>query len=211
MPTAASDKTAKKTARKAARRQTLTDLRRAEIIAAALKVFARKGFHATRAEDVAAEAEIAKGTLYLYFDSKEAIYEAALAHAMQSLRTLLDQRLQTAAGVRDQVYVYIAARLEFWGAQGELYRMVLTVGREKPQRKRTAAILSDSVEHLVEILRAGVKRRELRKLPLEPIAWAVMDMIRGAIERRIDRRATTSPEDDATLITDVAMRYFTAN
>lgn len=53
------------------------DARRAEILAAAVRVFARKGFAASRIEDIAAEAGIAKGSVYLAFDSREAVLRAA--------------------------------------------------------------------------------------------------------------------------------------
>ena len=49
-----------------------------EIVDAALALFAEKGFAATRLEEVAARAGIAKGTIYLYFDSKEALFEAVV-------------------------------------------------------------------------------------------------------------------------------------
>jgi len=52
--------------------------RPAEIIAAAMALWAERGFAATRLEDVAAGAGIAKGTIYLYFASKEALFEAAV-------------------------------------------------------------------------------------------------------------------------------------
>ena len=51
------------------------DTRRAVILAAALDVFSRHGFAMARLDDVAAKAGIAKGTLYLYFASKEALFE----------------------------------------------------------------------------------------------------------------------------------------
>ena len=52
------------------------DTRPAELLDAALDVFAEKGFAAARMEDIAARAGAAKGTLYLYFPSKEAVFEA---------------------------------------------------------------------------------------------------------------------------------------
>ena len=51
-----------------------------EILAAALKTFASKGFTATRLDEVAKEAGISKGTLYLYFESKEALFKAVVTH-----------------------------------------------------------------------------------------------------------------------------------
>jgi AcrR family transcriptional regulator len=50
--------------------------RREQIIAAGLACFARSGYHATTMADVAAQAGVSKGTPYLYFDSKEALFLA---------------------------------------------------------------------------------------------------------------------------------------
>jgi AcrR family transcriptional regulator len=58
------------------------DARPQEIIAAGLAEFAERGFAATRLEDVAARAGIVKGTIYRYFESKEALFEAALSSGM---------------------------------------------------------------------------------------------------------------------------------
>ena len=49
-----------------------------ELIAAALDLFVERGFAATRLEDVAARAGVSKGTLYLYFDNKEALFKAVV-------------------------------------------------------------------------------------------------------------------------------------
>ena len=49
--------------------------RRREILDAATKVFSQKGFHAATLDDVATEAEISKGSIYIHFDSKEAMID----------------------------------------------------------------------------------------------------------------------------------------
>jgi len=58
------------------------EARPAELTAAALGLFVDKGFAATRLEDVAARAGVSKGTLYLYFDSKEALFKAVIAEGI---------------------------------------------------------------------------------------------------------------------------------
>ena len=60
--------------------ETARAARRDQIIAAALACFARAGYHATTMADVAAQAGVSKGTPYLYFESKEALF-LALHHA----------------------------------------------------------------------------------------------------------------------------------
>ncbi|MGH2364230.1 MAG: TetR/AcrR family transcriptional regulator [Chloroflexota bacterium] len=52
------------------------ELRRGQILEAALRCFARTGFYATTMEDVAAEAGVSKGTPYLYFSTKAELYRA---------------------------------------------------------------------------------------------------------------------------------------
>ncbi|PKO94515.1 MAG: TetR family transcriptional regulator [Betaproteobacteria bacterium HGW-Betaproteobacteria-10] len=54
------------------------EARPSELSAAALSLFVEKGFSATRLEDVASRAGVSKGTLYLYFDNKEALFKAVI-------------------------------------------------------------------------------------------------------------------------------------
>lgn len=60
------------------KRRRRKDARPAEIVVAAMRLWSERGFAATRLDDVAAGAGVAKGTIYLYFPSKEALFEAAV-------------------------------------------------------------------------------------------------------------------------------------
>ena len=66
-------------------RRSTAEARRGSILAAALTVFASHGFAAARLDDVAARAGVAKGTLYLYFRDKEALFEALVRSAVSPL------------------------------------------------------------------------------------------------------------------------------
>src|SRR5436190_19858681 len=59
-----------------------------EIISAALEVFADRGFAATKLEDVARKAGVTKGTIYLYFENKEALFKALIR---QTIVTVIAQ------------------------------------------------------------------------------------------------------------------------
>jgi AcrR family transcriptional regulator len=89
------------------------DARIPEILDAALACFAEKGFAGTRMDDVAARAGITKGTIYLYFESKEALFKAL---ARQSIGAQLEN-----------VLAHVQA---FQGASADLLRFVLgTIGQ----------------------------------------------------------------------------------
>jgi AcrR family transcriptional regulator len=69
----------------ARQRKVAPEVRRQAILEAALATFAEQGFAAARLDDVAARAGVAKGTLYLYFASKEALFEALIRAAVSPL------------------------------------------------------------------------------------------------------------------------------
>ena len=59
--------------------------RRAQILAHAREVFAKRGYHAARIDDIVAAAGVARGTFYLYFDDKRAVFEELVDHAFARL------------------------------------------------------------------------------------------------------------------------------
>lgn len=86
-------------------RQRRKEARPGELTAAALELFVEKGFVGTRLDDVAARAGVSKGTLYLYFDSKEALFKAVIR---EGILPILDE----GAGMVDN----------FTGSSGDLLR-----------------------------------------------------------------------------------------
>jgi AcrR family transcriptional regulator len=68
------------------KQQVVSEFRRTEIVDAARTVFARRGFAFGIMDEIAKEAGVAKGTLYLYFRSKTEIYKAVLDHDMKTLK-----------------------------------------------------------------------------------------------------------------------------
>jgi len=195
------------------RRQVLTDLRRNEILAAAIKVFGKKGFAATCVDDIAAAADIAKGTLYLYFESKQDMYATAVQRAFAQLQALTEERMQSVIGVRDRLAVAISVRLEFWQEQRNLYRLLLTVGREPQHKGQTHDLLRLGQAHFLAILKEGRAAGEVPKLDaaghkqdLDALAWAILDMVRGCSERRVEKQTESTPQEDAARITAFALR-----
>ena len=74
------------------------DARPSELTAAALELFVERGFATTRLEDVAARAGVSKGTLYLYFDSKEALFKAVIEEGIVPTLVAAEQQLAEHSG-----------------------------------------------------------------------------------------------------------------
>ncbi len=69
------------------------DARPSELTAAALQLFVERGFAGTRLDDVAARAGVSKGTLYLYFSGKEALFKAVVENGMVAVLAAAEQHL----------------------------------------------------------------------------------------------------------------------
>lgn len=187
----------------------VTEFRRAEIVAAATRVFAAKGFDATRMADIAKGAGLAKGTLYLYFDSKEDVYETAVQQAVTTLTALTDEHVGKESTFAGKLGRFIAVRIAFWNEQQQLYRIVLSINRREQLRKRSLAWQKQTVQYLEKLFADAAKTGEIPAQDLAAAAWTTMDAIRGVNERRAFF-AIRSTDDDAAFLTKFllcALRY----
>lgn len=83
------------------------DARPAELLAAALDLFVEKGYAATRLDDVASRAGVSKGTLYLYYESKEELFKAVirggLVPAIERGERLVEEHTGTMAELLEKI------------------------------------------------------------------------------------------------------------
>ena len=92
-------------------RQRRKEARPAELMAAALDLFVERGFAGTRLDDVAARAGVSKGTLYLYFDSKEALFKAVI---QEGIVPILEQGAGLIDGFRGSAAELLCALIGEW-------------------------------------------------------------------------------------------------
>ena len=104
--------------RKAAPRwQRRKEARPGEIVAAALEVFVERGFAATKLADVARRAGVTKGTVYLYFDSKEALFKAVVRETLLPVIEQGEAVAQAFTGSARELFARLAR--DYWRLIGE--------------------------------------------------------------------------------------------
>ena len=141
---------------------------RARIIAAAIAVFGRVGFDAATMAEIAAQADVVKGTMYLYFASKEALFEETyqLCHA---------ERLQ-ACGVDTEEQLSVMDKLCRRLRNGTRWELAEPLKNRLVRAYLTHPVFGKRVAHVVEalntqaltpIFQQGVLAGELRPMPLE--------------------------------------------
>lgn len=115
------------------------DARPGEIVAAALAVFAEKGFAAARLDDIAARAGVSKGALYLYFETKQDLFAAVVREAVspnlaavEALATTIDLPFAQVA----RLLLGRAAEMMITSPVGPVAKMVIAESRNFPDLAR---------------------------------------------------------------------------
>jgi AcrR family transcriptional regulator len=146
-------------------RQARTTERRQVILAAALAEFSARGFEATRLDDVAKRAKIAKGTIYLYFRDKESLFQelirdmlAPIVGTIQSLGAV-DVPLAMLADRLADMFV----REVYETPRREIVRLMITEGRRFPKIAEFyyREVLSHVMAAVRGILRRAAERGEV--------------------------------------------------
>lgn len=148
------------------------EARPSELTAAALELFVEKGFAATRLEDVAAHAGVSKGTLYLYFDSKEALFKAVIEEGIVPLFAQAEQEMAVHQGSSAELLRYLL--LSWWQQIGAtrlagVPKLIISEAQNFPE---VAQYYHDQViargRNLIRsVLQQGVERGEFRPLDVE--------------------------------------------
>ncbi len=160
--------------------------RRREILDAAAQVFARLGFAKARMDDIAQEAGLSKGTLYLYFRSKEALFQALLdsfyEREMQSLRVALERHQGPVPERLQQILNDILARLQSYRRiLPLLYEIYALAARKQVVREAFQAYYRHYADLLAQLLREGMERGEIRSGDPHRLAVALIAHIEGVI------------------------------
>lgn len=139
--------------------------RRESILDVAIEVFGSKGFDGATVEDIAQTAGIGKGTIYLYFKSKEEIFNAIVAE-----RTDLPTMARLIATADDSLEVELTqiaqSYLQFTNAHQSVVRLVLTDSQRFPEHaeKVYTGIVLKGNKLLAHFLSAQIKAGRIRKL-----------------------------------------------
>jgi AcrR family transcriptional regulator len=186
------------------KRQLVSDFRRREILDAARSVFARRGFAQGIVDEIASEAKLAKGTIYLYFKSKREIYRAVLQHDMEALKKSTLERIDRASGLKEKIQAFVLARLENAEARREFFRIMDSQSASLSlTRSQYRDWMQEPVSRLAAAIEEAQKRGEIRPVPAERVAWIVADISRGAIQRRLLGQNDMAVREEAEFLTEL--------
>jgi AcrR family transcriptional regulator len=164
---------------KPSKTEVVTDFRRSQILDAARDAFARHGLAGTTVEGIAKRAGVAKGTVYLYYRSKDEILRQVLDEDLAELRDDTVPLVSGSGSIEQKVTAFLSASLTFF------------------DRKR------DFFEHAHFEMTPDVRRKALQKL--ETVYRAQLDAWREALAGARDAGLIGSVDIDASAVAIVAL------
>jgi len=144
-----------------------------EILQAALEVFSEHGFTATRLDDIANRAGVTKGTIYVYFESKEELFLATVKEQTEPVFQHLAALLEHPEGPAIEMlrrHLLFAAKHMIDDSRGcGITRIILTEGHRFPAvvDRWYVEVLGPALKAMGDILQYGVDRGEFRAAAIQ--------------------------------------------
>ena len=168
----------------------ITEYRRNALLHAAVQVFGEHGFDCATMEQIAQRADVAKGTTYLYYRSKQSIYDAALSHGLAGLDERTRDAIDRAPNLRQAIPAFVTARARYFVEHRDFFRMyVAAVARQitsaRPRPSEFQALVDRQIGRLEQAISKAVARREIRHVDAAAAAQAIFDLTRGFAARAV--------------------------
>jgi len=143
-------------------RSTVAEEKRRIILDAAVRVFARKGFHTSRVGDIAEEAGVAHGLLYHYFSSKDEVLETIFRENWAILLERIDAVEQSDEPAREQLRHVAAIVLRTWRHQPDVVRVLVREIARTPELPQKIGEFVKPIQAIERIIERGRQAGEFR-------------------------------------------------
>lgn len=163
------------------RKEREKEQRRSDILDAAEKVFSKKGYDQATMDDVAAEAELSKGTLYLYFKSKDELYFEISLRAHRELRQMFERAVSPDRSLIDNILEIGRAFIKFAGERPDYFKTLVYFEAEfdfhhvHEKYEKLCRDESDPMSFFIGLLQQGIDsgmiRTDIPAIQLAHILW----------------------------------------
>jgi AcrR family transcriptional regulator len=158
-----------------------SETRREDLLLAAVRVFAEKGYHACRVSDIAAEAGVSHGLVYHYFASKDEVLETIFRENWGVVAQAIDEISRTGESAGDQLRKIAAVTLHAWARGPEVVRVIVREVSRSPQLQERMGEFAQAFDGLERVIRRGQETGEL-DASLDPrfatySVWGMLDEV----------------------------------
>jgi AcrR family transcriptional regulator len=192
--------------------EVVSEFRIQSIQEATMRVIARKGMAAATMQEIADEAGVAKGTLYLYFRDRDELVEKTFETAITELHTRVDAAVSGSGPFEERLRAMIAAAFEFFRENREFFRLYATLrlpeGTPQQQRRQQSNCKQQyqgRIERFAAILQEAMDRGEIRSMNSRRLALFLIEGINAIVIDRVMQEVPPSESEDVELMTAVIL------
>jgi len=141
-----------------------------QVLQAAEKLFAKRGFYPTTIDDIAKEAKLAKGTIYLYFDSKEDLFFSAIERKLDVLLSKIEKAVKEPGSAWQRINATIGIHLKFMEENKDFFKIMQSFSeqlREKLEKELKGRVMEKQSRYIKILTR--LIQRAINKLKNEYI------------------------------------------
>ncbi|HNQ66493.1 MAG TPA: TetR/AcrR family transcriptional regulator [Smithellaceae bacterium] len=192
------------------------DSRKKLILRSARSLFFKKGFNKVTVDEIAKSAELGKGSIYLYFDSKEEIYAQILLSDIDNFNRRVSVLLEKGSSATDLLTEFSYIYIDFFLNDGELFRILMAYMLQPAKmnlpEKLNAQILNanaSSINVIGQILQLGVDSKEFSaEVNIKQNQNALWGLLNGIISLYIFSGAQTKRKERIYSTTNLALEIF---
>jgi len=174
---------------------------------AAMRVVSRKGYDHVTVQDIADEAGVAKGTVYLYFKSREDVLEKTMSFSFEEFHNLIREAIGRGTTFRERVEQVVQTQLEYFEQQQEFFRLYLAMAEPLGERRlRKHASYRTHIAQLVSMVEMAVQKDEVWAQPPERIAIALASVVRDIGLQRLAEKNKRPIAEDIEFVRDFICR-----
>lgn len=171
------------------------------IMEAALRVMSRKGVEAATMQEIAHAAGIAKGTIYLYFKTREDLVHRTAEFALSGLAAALGVALREPGTFRERLRRLVQLKIGFFHENRDFFRVYLAACQAEGARPGRHTRYELHLRQLSSFLHEAMRKGEILSSDPDRLALFLSEGINAVTRRRLADSSPPPPEQDVEWIT----------
>src|SRR5271166_503177 len=192
--------------------EVIKEYRVRETLEAARRVIARYGMQGTTVDRVAEEAKVAKGTIYLYFDTKDELVHASV---LEGLREMVAETVAaddpSMLPPLERIRNLILAQLRIQASNQDFLKTLiignsLDIELESESGREYMRVYSGHLDFMASVLQDAIDRGAIRPIDPQFAAFMLGEMLTGSLRRRLLKLASSPLESDAEAVVQLFLK-----
>jgi TetR/AcrR family fatty acid metabolism transcriptional regulator len=177
---------------------------------AAMRVIARKGMAAATMQEIAEEAGVAKGTIYLYFRDRDELVEKTFENAIRELINRTETAMATGKPFRERLRDALMAKVAFFQENREFFRLYIDLrfpeGNAQQQRRhrnKCEPQYRTAIDGFTAQIQSAIDSGEIRKTDARRLAIYIVEGTNAIVIDRVVNESNPTAEDDVDFMVDL--------